>query len=92
MWLLMFLCVYMCALARQSPLQSSAVTLPPGVKLEEVQLRAITSLRRFTSNYAVESNLFKVYITLKCHKVQTLGAIMKTKREIKDNGDNKSFQ
>lgn len=31
----------------------------------------------------------KVYITLKGHNVQTVGAIKKTKGEIKDNSDNK---
>lgn len=80
----------MCVTARQPP----AVTLPPGVRFEEVQLNAVTTTtrRRFTSNYDVESNLFKVYITLMCHNVQTLGAVKKTKRDVKEITDDKSCQ
>lgn len=85
-------CVYMCVIARQSSLQPSAVTLPPCVQVEEVRWRAVATLKRFTSHYAVQSNLYKVYITLKCHYVQTLGIIKKTKRRINESSDYKSFQ
>lgn len=37
------------------------------------------------SNYAVESNLFKVYITLWCRDVQAVGGIKRTKKDILKN-------
>lgn len=53
----------MCVVASQASPQLSVVTLPPCVKAGEVQSRVVATLRHFRSNYAVESNLFKVHIT-----------------------------
>lgn len=55
--------VQLCVIASQSSQQPSVVTLPPCVKVEEVQLRAVGTLGRFTSSCAVRSNLEIIYYT-----------------------------